>query len=178
MQLSLFSQALNERDVVYTPIPIAKTIIEFLNPSGNLLDPCRGKGSFFDNFPEQTTNKYCEISEGIDFFNYDTQTDWIIGNPPYSIFNEFLEHGFEISKNISFLVPVNKVFQKEKVMQLINDFGGIKSILFFGTGFKINFNFGYPVANFHFEKHYSGETQLILGLEKINNITKKRGVSN
>ena len=34
-----------------TPDYLAKEIIEHFNPSGKILDPSRGEGAFYDNFP-------------------------------------------------------------------------------------------------------------------------------
>ena len=34
-----------------TPEYLAKEIIEHFNPSGIILDPSRGTGAFYDNFP-------------------------------------------------------------------------------------------------------------------------------
>lgn len=156
----------NNDDVVYTPRNISKLIIGFLNPIGKIIDPCKGDGSFFDFLPNAD---YCEIKEGRDFFNYKSEVDWVIGNPPYSIFKDFLFHSFLISKEVSFLVPVNKVFQSQEVMNRINKFGGIYSIIVFGSGHKLNFPFGYSVANFHFKKNFRGNTNIVLGLDKIFN---------
>ena len=51
-------------------------------------------------------NKYeCELEEGNDFYNWNLQVDWVIGNPPYSHAKDFLLKASEISnKGIAFLV--------------------------------------------------------------------------
>ncbi len=93
--------------------------------------------------------------------------DWVIGNPPYSIFLEFLTKAFEISDNVSYLVPTNKVFQRQIIMDNISDYGGIKSIIIYGSGQMIDFPFGFSVGNFHFEKGYRGDTKIIMGMRQI-----------
>lgn len=93
--------------------------------------------------------------------------DWIIGNPPYSLFEEFLRHSFFLSKNVSFLVPTNKVFQRQIIMDIINNYGGIKSITIYGSGTLIGFPFGFSVGNFHFQKDYKGPTNIIMGMKAI-----------
>jgi hypothetical protein len=123
-QLSLLPQAKTPKDIVYTHTEVARDIISYLKPAGYLLDPCKGDGSFYDNFPNGTNKAYCEIAEGKDFYNWIENVDWVIGNPPYSIFHEFLTHAFEISENVCFLVPTNKVFQSWKTMSMINRWGG------------------------------------------------------
>ena len=111
-----------DSDLVYTPEDVAKSIIKYLKPSGLCLDPCKGKGAFYDNLPKPA--EYCEISEGFDFFDYNSKCDWIISNPPYSIFFEFLKHSFDLADNVSFLVPTNKIFQRQVIMDCINEWGG------------------------------------------------------
>jgi hypothetical protein len=153
-------------DIVYTPTFIAKGIIDFLKPKGLILDPCKGEGAFYNLLPK--SSEYCEISEGKDFFDYNKKVDWIIGNPPYSIFLEFLQKSFEIADNVSFLVPTNKIFQRQIIMEMINKYGGIKSQIIYGSGNLIGFPFGFSVGNFHFQKGYKGNCKLIMGIKQIN----------
>jgi hypothetical protein len=115
-------------DVVYTPVNVSAGILKFLKPSGKLLDPCKGDGSFYNQMP--AGSEYCELQEGLDFFDYNKKVDWVIGNPPYSIFDKFLEKSFEISDNVSFLVPTNKVFQRQVIMERISNWGGYAVLLF------------------------------------------------
>ena len=162
--LKLFDANVLPADVVYTPRNISQAIIRSLNPSGLCLDPCKGDGAFFDYLP--IGSEYCELEEGTDFLHYNKKVDWIIGNPSYSIFLEFLQHSFEISDNVSFLVPTNKVFQRQVIMDMINDYGGLKSVIVYGSGNLIGFPFRFSVGNFHFEKGYKGKCELILGMKQ------------
>lgn len=152
-------------DIVYTPDHVSKNIISILNPNGKCLDPCRGNGAFYKYLP--INSDYCEIREGKDFLMYNKKVDWIIGNPPYSIFEEFLRHSFSLSVNVSYLVPTNKIFQRQIIMELINKYGGIKSMIVYGSGQLIDFPFGFSVANFHFKKGYKGKTEIKLGIKTI-----------
>jgi len=111
IQSELWEKPVLPADIVYTPDYVSKQIINFLNPKGICLDPCKGDGAFYKYLPKGLD--YCEIREGKDFFNYNKKVNWVIGNPPYSIFEEFLRKGFEISDNVSYLVPTNKVFQRQ-----------------------------------------------------------------
>lgn len=79
-------------DKIYTPPVLAKKMIEMcdIKYTDRVLDPCKGGGVFYDNFPE-CIKSYCEIDEGIDFFNYDQEVDIIIGNPPYSLWSKWIE---------------------------------------------------------------------------------------
>lgn len=124
-QTTLWEKEVLVSDIVYTPNHVAKNILDFLNPKGTCLDPCKGDGAFYNLFPSDNRD-YCEIREGKDFFLYNEKVDWVIGNPPYSIFEDFLNKAFEISKNVSYLVPTNKIFQRQIIMESINKWGGGK----------------------------------------------------
>ena len=165
IQGKLFDTAPFISDVVYTQRLVSKQIIDFLKPTGKILDPCKGDGAFFDFMP--VGSEYCELQEGSDFLFFDKKIDWIIGNPPYSIFEEFLYHSFNLADNVSFLVPTNKVFQRQIIMNRISKFGGIKSIIIYGSGTLIGFPFGFSVGNFCFEKNYKGKTEIIIGMNQI-----------
>jgi hypothetical protein len=165
IQTTLFESEVLPADIVYTPLTVSKHIIHFLAPKGLCLDPCKGDGAFYDFLP--AGKEYCEIREGSDFFLYPKKVDWVIGNPPYSIFEDFLRKGFEIADNVSYLVPTNKVFQRQIIMDMINAYGGIKSIIIYGSGTLINFPFGFSVGNFHFEKGYKGDTKILMGMKSI-----------
>ncbi len=157
-----FEKIIRSSDVVYTPEYIAKEIVINLNPAGICLDPCKGDGAFYKFLPKGS--EYCELKEGIDFLEFNKKVDWIIGNPPYSIFEEFLRHSFKLADNVSYLVPTNKIFQRQVIMEMINNYGGIKSIKIYGSGSLIGLPFGFSVGNFHFKRGYKGNTELKLGI--------------
>ena len=165
IQTTLWKKPEIKTDIVYTPTHVSKHIIEWLQPKGKCLDPCKGDGAFYNYMP--IDKDYCEITEDKDFFNYSEKVDWIIGNPPYSIFEEFLQKAFEIADNVSYLVPTNKIFQRQLIMDMITKYGGIKSIIIYGSGQLIDFPFGFSVGNFHFEKGYKGETKILMGMSSI-----------
>jgi len=167
IQTSLWEKPVLKADIVYTPTFVSENIVDFLKPKGLCLDPCKGDGSFYNYLPEGSD--YCEIREGKDFFLYDKKVDWVIGNPPYSIFEDFLKKAFEIADNVSYLVPTNKIFQRQIIMDIINKYGGIKSIIIYGSGQLIGFPFGFSVGNFHFQKGYKGETKVVMGMKSIFN---------
>ena len=79
-------------DVVYTPLSLAMKLIEMaeIQPGDRVLDCSRGGGIFFDNLPE-CRKDWCEIIENKDFFDYNESVDIIIGNPPYSQWQDWLE---------------------------------------------------------------------------------------
>lgn len=175
MQESLWDIPVNPSDIVYTPEYIAEHIVTFLDPKGKCLYPCKGDAAFLKYMPEGSD--YCELREDKDFLKYDKQVDWIIGNPPYSIFEDFLRKSFKIASNVSYLVPTNKVFQRQIIMDMINNYGGIKSIIIYGSGTLIDFPFGFSVGNFHFEKDFKGNAEIIMGMNAVRKSINELGSS-
>jgi len=168
VQKALFDIPVKPGDIVYTPDAIAESIILWLNPKGKCLDPCKGDGAFYKHMPDGA--EYCEIQEGKDFFEYNKNVDWIIGNPPYSIFETFLHKSFQLADNVAYLVPTNKVFQRQIIMDRITKYGGIKGILIYGSGQLLDFPFGFSVGLFHFKRNYKGNTNIIMGINAISKI--------
>ena len=144
-------------DLVMTPIPLAKEIIEHYNPTGRILDPCRGTGAFYNNFPKKETRLYCEISEGRDFYNFHEKVDWIITNPPWSDIKKFLIHSFTIADNICFLIPFNHFSTKHRLRLMIEANFGIKE--FYGVSTPKTKTWpqsGFQLGSTHFLRGYKG----------------------
>ena len=142
-------------DVVNTNPATAKIIVDYFNPQGSILEPCRGGGAFYDLFSEPKF--WCEIQEGRDFFDFEGHTDWIITNPPFSIFDLFLEKCFDVADNVVLFIPLPKVFKSMKIDKMISDYGGLKEIVHMGTGGRHGFAFGFPVGCVHYQKGYRGD---------------------
>lgn len=145
----------NPNDVVYTPKWIALDMINHFKPEGVILDPCAGGGVFFNNL--EGDKYFCEIENGVDFFDFQLPVRWIISNPPYSIFDEWLTHSLSLADEICYLIPVNKLLSSYKKLQEVYKWGGIKHIRYYGSGRKIGFPFGFPVGAVHLSKNYKGE---------------------
>jgi len=73
-----------------TPNELCKKLIETLpiEEGDVLLEPFKGEGSFFNNFPNNTKNLFCEIEEGICYKSYTKKCDWVISNPPFRLEDE------------------------------------------------------------------------------------------
>jgi len=153
-QMSLLGIPQNPNDVVFTPDWLAKEIIEHFAPVGVCLDPCKGDGAFYNNLP--AGSHWCEITEGKDFFQWTNKVDWIISNPPFSGFFEFLTHSFTIADNIVYVVPFNKVFNAWRNLVEIAKYGGIKEIYLVGKGTEIGWKVGFAIAAVHFQRGYEG----------------------
>lgn len=146
-------------DKVYTPDNIAKEIIAKFDIGGKVLDAFRGKGAFYDNYPADVIKDWCEIDNGKDFFAYNERVDWIITNPPYSIYDEVMEHSFEIADNIVYLVPLSKVVSSLGRIHKIKEFGGVPYIYIIGAS-RCGFPFGFPACAIHIQKGYEGNTKI------------------
>ena len=99
---------LNPSDVFHTHPKVAKIMIEMcdIKPTDTVLDPCRGDNKvFYNNFPE-CKKEYCEITENKDFFEYNKKVDWIIGNPPYSLWNKWLNHTMELTDKFCYIFGI------------------------------------------------------------------------
>ena len=104
------------RDVFYTPESVVTTHIRMIQstPDDVWLDPFAGKKIYYDNFPTELKD-YCEIEEGLDFFDYtpDFQVDVICSNPPYSNLDDVLEKSVKLNPRvISYLLLEGKMTPK------------------------------------------------------------------
>ena len=147
----------DKNDKIYTPLPIAKQVIDNFGLYGKVLDPFKGGGAFYDQLPYYVVKDWCEIDEGKDFFDYNEKVDWIISNPPYSILDEVLEHSFEIADNVVYLVPMSKIFTSLKRIRNILNYGNIREIHIISAG-RCGFPFGFPACAIWFQKDYDGKT--------------------
>jgi len=96
------------------PLPIKDSILD----AGSGINKV-----WYDNIKNKDKD-WVEIELGKDFFDYNKKVDWIIGNPPYHKFVDFLFKSLEIAKKgICFLISSDKIihfttkrlnFMKEK----------------------------------------------------------------
>jgi hypothetical protein len=147
----------NPNDVVYTPDAVAKMIADEFKPTGRILEPCKGEGAFMRHLP--AGSEWCEIREGRDFFNWKEPVDWIVSNPPYSLWDRWFPHSLALASNVVYLVPFSKVFKSMGTIRQIYDYGGIVKVLVMPAG-KAGFPFGFPCGAFHFKRGYAGPIEL------------------
>lgn len=151
-------------DTVYTNLDTAKWIVDYFKPAGSILDPAAGKDAFYDLFPGE---KYrCEIQDGFDFFDWTRKVDWIITNPPYSIYDQFIKHCFEIANRVVLFVPIAKAFKSNKIQKLVNEYGGLKEIVYMGGGQRHGFAFGFPVGCLYYRRGYTGDCKITTRIDK------------
>jgi hypothetical protein len=96
-------------DLIYTPKPLALDMIKLcdIKETDKVLDCSLGGGVFYDNFPV-CERDWCEIDRGRDFFVYtkNKKYDWVIGNPPYSLWTKWLDHTCKITDKFCYIFGV------------------------------------------------------------------------
>ena len=101
------------KKVVMTNPEMAKHLLARIkfNKGDRVLEPCRGDGAFFNNFPEYTINDWCEINENKDFLTYDKCCEYTIANPPFiprKLFWAFHQNAMRITtKEIYWLINMS-----------------------------------------------------------------------
>lgn len=157
-QLQLLRIPLDPKDVVFTPDWVARDMVKLYNPTGIVLDPCTGDGIFLKYLP--TGTHWCEITKGHDFYSWNDQVDWVIGNPPYRQFLKWMFHSMDIATNIAYLLPCDKPFISWKMITKMRTWGGLRSMRFYGQGRTLGFPIGFAVGSLHFQKNYFGPIEL------------------
>ena len=112
------------RDNFHTPVKLAEHLISLvpLKKKDIVLDPCRGRGAFYNNFPDYIYPAWAEINEGRDFFDLDDQYHWCISNPPYSKIDKWLNHSCEVSiKGFAYLIGVINLTARR--IEMCNNYG-------------------------------------------------------
>ena len=92
-----------------------------------VLDPSKGGWVFYDNLPTNCIKDYCEISENKDFFNYNDNVDLIIGNPPYSLWDKWIEHTMKITDKFCYILGCFN-FTDARVRKILNNGFGIAKL--------------------------------------------------
>ena len=146
-------------DCVMTPMSLAEALVEEFKPYGKILEPCEGTGNFVKAIRFKTHVKHsiqtCEISKGIDFFDFKDKVDWIITNPPYSKMRDFIKHSMEVADNIVFLTTINHLWLKARIRDIEKSSFGIKEILIFETPDSFPQS-GFQIGAFYLKKSYVG----------------------
>jgi len=145
-------------DLVMTPVTLTKVIVDYFKPKGRILEPCCGTGNFLKVLPKNTN--WCEISKGEDFFDYNTKVDWIISNPPWSKFRNFLIHSYELANDIVFLITINHLWTKARLRDMKSANFGIKEIAMIPEKVKDFRQTGFRCGAIHLQKGYKGGIKL------------------
>lgn len=112
---NLAEQVEKNKSIVMTNPEMAKYLLSLIKFEDKdiVLEPGKGEGAFYDNFPDNVERRYCEIDEGIDFLEYDNAVDYCISNPPFvprKLFWEFNQKAMEITqKKIYWLINLSSL---------------------------------------------------------------------
>jgi hypothetical protein len=149
-----------QNDVVYTEPAFAKRIVDYFDPAGFCLDPCRGRGAFYDVMPDQ--KDWCEIADGKDFMFYevDQKVEWIITNPPWSSkeFRPIARHAFGLAHNVVFLIRFHTAFgttaRHRDYLEAGHRLKEVIIVPWEGVGFAAE---GFALSVVHWQKAWTGD---------------------
>ena len=81
----LSKQVEKDRDIVMTNPEMAKHLINTItfHKGDIVMEPCRGKGAFYNNLPDDIEKVWCEVNEGRNYFDFDGIVDITLSNPPF-----------------------------------------------------------------------------------------------
>lgn len=133
--MKYINQKATYNNIYYTPSNLSCAITAHFKPSGKLLDPYYGNGSFYNELTKYSPDcDWTELELGKDFFAYNQKVDWIISNPPFSNgFKDHLKHALKIASNIAFLITLNHFTTKAR-LKLIQESGFyVREILYVPT---------------------------------------------
>lgn len=113
-------------DIVMTNPDMAKDLLRRIpfEKGDVVLEPGRGKGAFFNNFPTFTKNLWCEISEDKDFFDFHGRVDYCVSNPPFTprgLFWNFQKHAMKVTtKAIYWVISMSAmdVFTPKRYLEM------------------------------------------------------------
>ena len=139
----------NANDIFITPVDLAKKQIDMIDYKQDdlWLDPFKNNGSFYNQFPTDKKD-WCEILEGKDFFEYNTDVDIICSNPPYSCIDNILKKSVELKPRIiSYLIGMGNLTAKRIEFMEKNGYGITKIHMckvfkWYGMSFIIQFEKG------------------------------------
>lgn len=150
-----WASVVNRNDIWLTPDAIARDVVHHFRPAGRVLDPCKGEGAFLNHMPGA---EWCEIREGRDFYAWCAPVDWIVSNPPYSIFTDFHSHALRLAQNVVWLMPLHKPFGSWQRMEELFAWGGIREIRIYGKSRDYGLDVGFVCGAVHYQRGWFGPT--------------------
>ncbi len=91
----------------YTSPEMARDLVALLPIDGKeVLDAGSGKNKvWFNEAGKRATMTECELEDGMDFYDWDTRVDWVIGNPPFHESWKFTEKAITVAqKGVAWLL--------------------------------------------------------------------------
>ncbi len=147
----------DSNDEVQTPIELAEALVKHFQPSGRVLEPCRGDGNFYRFLPSGT--EWCEINEGRDFLQWTGHVDWIVTNPPWSKIRSFLWHAMNHADNVVFLLTINHIWTKARIRDIAEAGFGIREICLVDMPPSFPQS-GFQLGAVHVQRGWKGEIKL------------------
>jgi len=113
-------------DIAFTKDEMAKHLISIIEfKEGDIvMEPCYGKGSFYNNLPEYTNNIFCEINMDKDYLQFDGNSDITLSNPPFvprKLFWEFHKKAMDTTnREIWWLINISSlnVFTPNRIIEM------------------------------------------------------------
>ena len=140
-------------DCFQTPVDLCRSIVGHFKPVGQILEPCCGVGNFLKVMP---TASWCEIRTGRDFLKSKGHWDWVVTNPPYSKYRDFLIKSMEVADNIVFLQLINASFYKARLRDLKKHNFGIREIWCVDTPKEFP-QFGFQMGCVYYKRSWVGD---------------------
>lgn len=99
---------LNATDFYPTPLWCAENLNINWSAFKTAHEPCKGDGRLYDFLASKGLDtSYTEITEGLDFFDWDDNVDLIFTNPPFSLAQEFITHSVARANTVIMLLRIN-----------------------------------------------------------------------
>jgi len=83
---NLKEREIRPKEFYYTNEQMVKNLLAItpLEYNDNVLDAGSGQNKvWYNNIPKDCIKYECEIEDGCDFFGWELEVDWVIGNPPF-----------------------------------------------------------------------------------------------
>lgn len=118
-----------DKDIWMTPPDLARKIVNHFQPSGTMIEPCKGTGSFYNELLRY------EFIDGVDWFELSLGRDflennfgskkyeWLVTNFPFSKYVDFLEKSMKIADNIITYGTVCHILSLKKRLRMIKQAG-------------------------------------------------------
>ena len=153
------------QDIVMTPPRLAAAIVRHFQPTGVVLDPCRGDGAFFDAFPEHVQAEWCEASEGRDFMEWGHPVSWVISNPPWSRLRQFLVKAMQTADNVVFLAQMIHFSTKARIADLQRHGFGLRSFVMIPEPTQDWPRSGFQLGAAHLQRGWAGPCEFVDRIE-------------
>jgi len=99
---------LNPTDFYPTPLWCAENLDVDWTQFSTAHEPCRGDGRLYTWLQSVgLATSYSELTEGLDFFDWNGSTDLIFTNPPFSLAQEFIDHSVARANTVFMLLRIN-----------------------------------------------------------------------